>query len=155
MKCKDVQKNLVLFYYQEADTSLQKELKDHLDSCHGCQTFYAQARSTLQNIDDFDLEEIKSTMYWDRFTAQVMEKVQAPKIAKCWQEYIMIPRRLIPAVVAFAILLVVAIPRFRVYQAEKRMEQQLVQELELVEHMDILENLELLENMEELEQWKG
>ncbi len=158
MECKKIQQSLASYYYRELDIPVMSEIARHLETCPMCRTAYIEKRKTLILFSKEELEQEKSSAFWQDFQYQVYQKLEAEKTAGAWWRSLLIPRRLVPALAGAIALLFIIISSTRLGRREPEIipaDLQIVQELELMENYELIQDLDLLENFSEAEQLKG
>lgn len=157
MNCKDIQKNIILFYYHELDPVLSAHIEEHVHTCPECGKVFAELTSVLGKCE-VAADDDKSPEFWEQFSAQVMEKISSPRHSPKRTHVWMFAHRFLPAGIVFAVLLLGifrGVPHIKDYQTEKKTESELIQELDVVEDLEMLENLEFLESLDDLESLEG
>ncbi len=158
MKCKEIQQDMVNYYYQELDNAARSEITRHLETCAACRQTYVQIKNALALVAREQLEKDKSSAFWQDFQYKVYHKLEAEKTAGFWWQGLLMPRRLVPALAGAVILLLIIVTSARLVKHGPEMtssDLQIAQELELIENYELIQDLEILENLPEAEQLRG
>jgi hypothetical protein len=158
MGCKNIQPDLVNYYYRDLDGPRMSAIARHLETCAACRQTYVQIKKTLVLVAKEQLEKDKSSAFWQDFQYKVYQKLEAEKAADSWWQGLLVPRRLVPALAGAVILLLIIITSARLVKHGSEMspaDLQIAQELELIENYELIQDLDVLENLPEAEQLRG
>lgn len=158
MKCKKTQQVLVDYYYQELNGPGMLEITRHLETCSACRQAYARIKKTLAMVSKEQLEEDKSSAFWQDFQYKVYLKLEAEKMARSWWQGLLVLRRVVPTLAGAVILLLIIVTSTRLVNHRSEMtsaDVQIAQELELIENYELIQDLEMLENLPEAEPLRG
>jgi anti-sigma factor RsiW len=147
MDCEKIRSELVAYLDGELGGRAADEVRSHLDRCPACKL---EAERLL--AAGTALEEIADIEPSPDFTARAMQRaVAAPALAPASR--IQLLRRLMPAVAAAAVILVVSLwvllpsgPRS--IDSLPPAEQEIVRNMEILENLELLEDMELLDNLD-------
>jgi len=145
-RCKDVEKNLILYYYDEVDPSTKAELADHLESCTRCRSSWTQLKTTLDAIKIKEPELSES--FWQDYLRKVHQKIEDKRSHRYFP--LLLKPRFVQVVVTVVILLVIGFWGFKFYISKK--EDAFIREnYELIKNLELFENFEILRHLDEIE----
>lgn len=81
MKCKGVEKKLILYLYDEVSQAEKSQIKKHIESCRECGLLIEENRQLLQVISEGDKRE--SPPQWDRYWGHIIQRVNRDE-SKPW-----------------------------------------------------------------------
>ena len=143
MDCSKIKPELVAYLDGELSKGAAEEVRLHLERCPACQLEAKKLSAAGELFDAFgEIEPSKD------FTARTMQRalsVPEPAIARP-----RIVRRLVPAAVAAALLVVLTLWLVVPSRPEvlTPVEEDIVQNMEVLENMELLEEMEMLSDME-------
>lgn len=146
MKCKFNEEDLILYYYDELESSVKKQIQSHLEKCGKCVLTLEKLRATLNRIEltEPGLSEVK----WDNYRKRIYEKIEGESLRK--KPFFFTPRFAQTVAVA-ALLLVTVFGGLKFY--EKRQSDKFIMEnYELMMDLELIEDLEILRYLEEIEE---
>ncbi|MDI6800944.1 MAG: zf-HC2 domain-containing protein [Thermodesulfovibrionales bacterium] len=147
MRCRDAEKDLLLYYYEELDPSATEEIKRHLETCSRCLYSWEKIRTSLDKLKIKEHEPADA--YWNNYLEKVYEKIEA----KGSKKYFVVLKPAIVYVFAIILVIITGIGGFKVY--EKKQEDAFVtKNHEMIKDLELLENLEILQDLEEIENIK-
>ncbi len=144
MRCKEIQEELISYYYNELDETSKSEIEQHLRGCSKCISSLERLKTTLNSIEakEPDLPHV----FWQRYRRKVYGKIEGKKRLKpLW-----VPRF---APVAVTIIIALSLSIFggiRLYESKQEKEF-IAKNYELMKNLEFFEDLEILQNMEEIE----
>ena len=143
MKCKDIERDLILYYYDEIEPSAKAELKAHLESCDNCMSSWERLKDTLDaaKVKELDLPD----SFWQRYRSEVYEKIEGKKSFSPFK----MPR-FAPAAVMALILFFAVFGGIKLYES-KQDEAFISKNYELIKNLEVLEDVEILQHLEEIE----
>jgi hypothetical protein len=146
MKCKDIEKNLILYYYDEIDPSAKVELSSHLETCTKCKSSWDQLKTTLDVIKIKEPELSES--FWQNYLSKVHERVEGKKSHRYFP--LLLKPRFAQVIVTVVILLIIGFGGFKFYISKK--EDTFIREnYELIKNLELFENFEILRHLDEIE----
>ena len=154
--CPDHKETLWLDVYGELNPNVRPAWEKHLEKCEGCR----QERKQLLRL----LETVKAAMPYPALSREktralassITRKLGGEREETWWQKRLIgIPHRLIPALAAASILIVVfgwfSMKGLRSPSSMRSISNLQSEEQILVKDLDIIKNLELLEEMDTLQ----
>jgi bacterioferritin-associated ferredoxin len=81
MKCKGVEKKIVLYLYDEVSPAEKRQIKKHIGSCRDCGRLIEENRQLLQVLSRGEKKE--ATPQWDRYWGHVIQRVNRAE-SKPW-----------------------------------------------------------------------
>jgi len=73
MKCKDVEKKLILYLYDEVSQAEKRQIKKHIESCRECGRMVEENRQLLQVLSRG--EKKAAVPQWDRYWGHIIQRV--------------------------------------------------------------------------------
>jgi hypothetical protein len=73
MKCKNVEREAILYIYDDLSQSGKNELETHLESCQGCRRLVEQKRELLKVVSLGEKRE--SDPSWDQYWGKIIQRV--------------------------------------------------------------------------------
>ncbi len=73
MKCKDVEKKLILYLYDEVSQAEKRQIKKHIESCRECGRVIEETRQLLQVLSRGKKKE--AVPQWDRYWRHIIQRV--------------------------------------------------------------------------------
>lgn len=139
MICKEVERELINYYYNEVDTSTKAAISDHISGCPRCQASWKALNATLSSIE----RGIPPTKILEKGYLEGVFK----KIKRRQRQKLLIT--LASAITPFVLVVSLGVTG---YVVKTKIETSLaVQEYELIEQLDLVQDMELIQNLEELE----
>jgi hypothetical protein len=151
--CKELEEDLVLYYYQDLPEADRGRLEEHVHGCRRCDRFLEDLRKLLPQAAVKELPPF----FWPKYSAEVMEKIELSRRAR-WRNLIA-PARLwiLPAfgTAAVAVLALTLVFGKGGWNSRPEAPAMIPQEIlvdaanvEFFKSMDLLESLPALEKME-------
>lgn len=143
MKCKEIEKELIAYYYKETEPSMDAEISKHLEDCEMCATSWRKLKMTLNAVEVKELE--MPGAFWNKYLGRVYWKIKNRKAQKRF-----FTSRLVPVTAGVLTLLLVVFGGLRLY--ESRQEDAFISSnYEILRGLDVYQNLEVLQHLEEIE----
>ena len=144
MKCKNIQKELISYYYQDLNDALKAEIERHLGTCDKCMSSWERLKTTLNNIETKEPDFPHA--FWQEYRRKVYEKIEGKKASNLSR----FPG-FAPALAAIVIVLSLSIfGGIRFYESKQERDF-IAKNYELMKNLELFEDLEILEHMEEIE----
>lgn len=81
MKCKGVEKKLILYLYDEISQAEKRQIKKHIESCRECDLLIEENRQLLQVLSRGEKKE--AAPQWDRYWGHIIQRVNRDE-SKPW-----------------------------------------------------------------------
>ncbi len=152
--CLNQEKNLVLYAHGELDAVTGKKIANHLAGCEPCRSEYRQLVSLLGNIRETVATPVLSSKQVNSMVANIKWRLKSGEKEKWWRRYAdFAPSRIVPAVAAACILIIVAgIIGYQILDRAPQLPQlagRQSEDLMLSDHdLEIVKNLEFLKDMD-------
>jgi hypothetical protein len=148
MQCKDVQKELVNYYYNEAGNILKSAVDEHLGHCDNCASSLEKLKKTLDGIK---IEEpVLTDVLWERYSQKVYKKIDSRELPQEREFRLFRLPRLIPATAAAIVLLTALWGSVKLYES-KQEKTFISQNYDLIKNLEMFEEYEILQNLQEIE----
>lgn len=145
MKCKEIEKHLVSYYYGEFEPSKRLEINNHLEACGKCMSSWERLRALLDAIKVKEPEMPES--FWQDYRNKVYKKIEGKK---SFSPVNLFKPRLVPAVAMVMILLFTVIGGLILYES-KQEDAFISKNYELISDLELFEDFEILQYFEEIE----
>ena len=159
--CKELEEDLVLYYYGEIGNNEKHKLEQHLGHCVGCGRFIEDLHRLLPQIA---LPEELPQSFWDDYYRDTVAKLRDQREQKFYWRNLFAPMRtwMIPAfgtaviaALAFGVVLSKGTLNSLYNQAPERIPREIVTDTEQLEFFRSLDMLEALSGLEGLETSKA
>ncbi|MBI4709508.1 MAG: hypothetical protein HY759_00065 [Nitrospirae bacterium] len=148
MQCKDVQKELVNYYYNEVSNVIKSAVDEHLEYCNNCASSLEKLKNTLDGIK---IEEpVLTDVFWERYSQKVYKKVDGRELRQERKFRLFRLPRLIPAAAAAIVLLTAFWGSVKLYES-KQENTFISRNYDLINNLELFEEYELLQNLQEIE----
>jgi predicted anti-sigma-YlaC factor YlaD len=139
MICREVEGELVSYYYDEVDAATKSAISDHLSGCPRCQASWRDLRATLDRIE----RATPPTKILERdYLTGISEKIKRRQRQK-------LLATLASTITPFVLVVALGVTA---YFIKTKIETNLAtQEYELIEHLDLVQDMEIIQELEELE----
>lgn len=148
MQCRDVQKELVNYYYNDAGNVLKSEVDEHLGHCDNCASSLEKLRDALDVIKI--KEPILTDVFWKRYSQKIFEKIDSKKPHQGRTSWLFRLPRLIPATAAAIVLLTAFWGSVKLYES-KQEKTFISQNYDVIKNLEMFEEYEILQNLQEIE----
>jgi predicted anti-sigma-YlaC factor YlaD len=146
--CKELEQDLVLYYYSELNDNNQKRMEGHLESCPSCRFFLEELKSLLPLTLKSDEPP---TVFWENYTREVSAALAKAEENVSWWSQLSVYFRPWPLpALATALVIMIAVT-FTLTKRPWRTQDLPPTEEALLEAMPIAENLEFFKAMEFLD----
>lgn len=145
MKCKDVERDLILYYYGEIDDTLKSAIRNHIASCDKCAVAWERLKATL-DISDVKEPELPES-FWQGYRRKVYQKIEDKKSSA---RFGVLKPRFIQVAAMILVILLIGLGGGKLYKA-KQEEAFITKNYELIKNFELFEDLEVLQNLEEIE----
>jgi len=142
MKCKDIQKELVNYYYEEIDQIKRSKVYKHLETCKRC-AFEWEGLKDILNAAKVKKPDL-SDAFWERYRYKVYEKIEGKETAGAFW------RKFVPSSAIAAVLLFIILGSIKFYES-KQEEAYVYRNYEIIKHIELLEDFDVLQHFEEIE----
>ncbi|MFQ5900701.1 MAG: anti-sigma factor family protein [Thermodesulfobacteriota bacterium] len=139
MRCKDIKKELICYYYGDINEDVRKNLETHLEGCPDCNTFFKEIKETLQTVDKSAERQSPDR----RYVQGVYERIEKKKGG-----FPLFIPRLVPVTALVLLFVFLGLSRYKSVRREKDI---LLQNYEVIERMTMLEEIEVLEVLDILD----
>ena len=158
--CPDRKEILWLDVYGELGPNDRAAWEKHLEICEGCRQEREQLISLLQSVKTNTPSPVLSREEERTLSRSITRELRRDREERWWQKRLWgVPYRLVPAVAAASILVVVfgwfSMKGFRSPSSVRSFSNLTSEEQVLVKDLDLLRNLELLEEMDTLQKLVG
>jgi hypothetical protein len=159
--CKQLEEDLVLYYYGEIANNEKHKLEQHIGSCIGCGRFVEDLHRLLPHIA---LPEELPQSFWDDYYRETVSKLTHQREQKFYWRNLFAPMRMwmIPALgtaviaaLAFGVVLSKGNLPSLYNQPQERIPREIVTDTEQLEFFRSLDMLEALSGLEGLETSKA
>jgi hypothetical protein len=159
--CKELEEDLVLYYYGEIADEQKRRLEQHLGDCRGCGRFIEDLHLLLPQMA---LPEELSQSFWDDYYRETIAKLTHQRERKFYWRNLFVPMRtwMIPAfgtaviaALAFGVVLSKGSLSSLYNQPQERIPKEIVTDTEQLEFFRSLDMLEALSGLEGLETSKA
>ncbi|MBI5196174.1 MAG: hypothetical protein HZA10_07620 [Nitrospirae bacterium] len=147
MQCKEVQKELVNYYYNEAGNVLKSAVDEHLGYCDNCASSLEKLKKTLNGIKI--KEPALPDAFWKRYSQKVYKKIDSKKPHRERTSWLFRLPRLIPAAAIAMALLAVFWGGIKFYES-KQENTFISQNYDFIKNLDLFEEYEILQNLQEI-----
>ena len=139
MTCKDVERELVNYYYNEVDATAKSAISDHISGCLRCQTSWRDLNATLGSVE----RGVPPAKILERdYLTGVFKKIKKRQRHKLLVT-------LASAITPFVLMVTLGVTAYVIHT---RIETSLVaQEYELIEHLDLVQDMEIIQDLDEIE----
>ncbi|MDI6760094.1 MAG: zf-HC2 domain-containing protein [Candidatus Brocadiaceae bacterium] len=139
MTCKEVERELVNYYYNEVDATTRSAVSDHISTCPRCQVSWKDLNATLKGVE----RGVPPIKVIERdYLAGVFKKIKKRQRHKLLVT-------LVSAITPFVLMVSLGVSA---YIIKTKIETSLVaQEYELIEQLDLVQDMEIIQNLEDLE----
>lgn len=153
MKCKEIQPELVAYYYNELETEKLNLIGNHLKGCHLCQEALKEIEKTLAMVGK-RIDIPRSEKFWNAYLDKVYQRIEEDSFLSGLYRNIFIEPKLAPILVASLLILILAgsSSLYLINKNKKYEQMQLAQNIELFRDFEVIEDLDLLNNLELLEE---
>jgi anti-sigma factor RsiW len=145
MKCKDVERDLILYYYGEIDDTLKSAISNHIASCDKCASAWERVKATLDISDVKDPELPES--FWQNYRRKVYQKIEDKKSPA---HFGLLKPRLVQVAAMILVILLIGLGGGKLYKA-KQEEAFITKNYELIKNFEMFEDFEILQHLEEIE----
>jgi hypothetical protein len=155
--CKELEEDLVLYYYGEIADNEKRRLEQHIDKCVGCGRFIEDLHRLLPQMA---VPEELPQSFWDNYYRETVAKLAQQREQKFYWRNLFAPMRMwiIPAfgtAVVAALAFGVVLSKGNLYslynQPQEIIPREIVtdtEQLEFFRSLDMLESLSVLEGLE-------
>jgi len=159
--CKELEEDLVLYYYGEIADEEKRWLEQHLGDCGGCGRFIEDLHRLLPQMA---LPEELPQSFWDNYYRETVAKLRHQREQKFYWRNLFVPMRtwMIPAfgtaviaALAFGVVLSKGSLSSLYNQPQERIPKEIVTDTEQLEFFRSLDMLEALSGLEGLETSKA
>ena len=159
--CKELEEDLVLYYYGEIADEEKRRLEQHLGDCGGCGRFVEDLHRLLPQMA---LPEELPQSFWDNYYRETVAKLRHQREQKFYWRNLFVPMRtwMIPAfstaviaALAFGVVLSKGSLSSLYNQPQERIPKEIVTDTEQLEFFRSLDMLEALSGLEGLETSKA
>ena len=159
--CKELEEDLVLFYYGEIADEEKRRLERHLGDCVGCGRFIEDLHRLLPQMA---LPEELPRSFWDDYYRETVAKLRHQRESKFYWRNLFMPMRtwMIPAfgtaviaALAFGVVLSKGNLNSLYNQPQERIPREIVTDTEQLEFFRSLDMLEALSGLEGLDTSKA
>jgi len=145
MKCKDVERDLILYYYGEIEPFKEIGLKSHLESCDKCMSSWEGLKTLLESIKAEEIEMPES--FWQGYRRKVYQRIEEKKSPVYFG---ILKPRIVQVAAMILIILLIGLGGGRLYKV-KQEEAFITKNYEMIKDFELFENFEVLQNLEEIE----
>jgi len=156
--CKNLEEDLVLYYYGELTGPARADVESHLKNCDSCRLSLGEMSKLLPMTVEPDEPP---QAFWDNYSREMRRKLDAVVESETWWEKIAAVFRPLPmpvlatgAVVLLALTLTFGRGLWQ-SSAPSSDDAAFMEALPMAENLDFFTNLELLDNMDLLETLSG
>jgi len=156
--CRNLEEDLVLYYYGELSESARGNCETHLKNCEACRASLAEMRSLLPMTAAHDEP---AQAFWDDYSREMRRKLDAvTEREPWWQRFVGLVAPLpVPALATGAVLLLALALTFGkgLWQpsAPPPDDESFMEVLPIAEQLDFFSDMELLDNLDMLETLGG
>ncbi|HHT9120060.1 MAG TPA: hypothetical protein ACFYD3_05915 [Candidatus Hypogeohydataceae bacterium YC41] len=139
MICRQVEKEMINYYYNELDSATKSAISDHISGCLRCQSAWKDLKATLDSIEG----PIPTTkILQGDYLAGVYKKIKGKQRRRLLVT-------LVSAITPFVLVVSLGVTA---YIIKTKIETSLaIQDLELVEHLDLVQDMEIIQGLGESE----
>ena len=156
--CRNLEEDLVLYYYGEVSESARGNCEAHLKNCEACRASLAEMRSLLPMTA---AHEEPAQAFWDDYSRELRRKLDAVTERETWWRRIVgsVAPLPVPALATGAVLLLALTLTLGkgLWQSSTTAldDEALIEVLPMAEQLDFFSNMELLDNLDLLETLTG
>jgi anti-sigma factor RsiW len=156
--CRNLEEDLVLYYYGELSDSARSNCETHLKNCEACRASLAEMRSLLPMTAAHDEP---AQAFWDDYSRELRRKLDAVAERETWWRRIvaLVAPLPVPALATGAVLLLALALTFGkgLWQpsAPAPDDESFMEVLPIAEQLDFFSDMELLDNLDLLEMLGG
>ena len=156
--CRNLEEDLVLYYYGEVSESARGNCEAHLKNCEACRASLAEMRSLLPMTAAHDEPP---QAFWEDYSREMRRKLDAVTERETWWRRIVgsVAPLPVPALATGAVLLLALTLTLGkgLWQSSTTAldDEALIEVLPMAEQLDFFSNMELLDNLDLLETLTG
>ena len=156
--CRNLEEDLVLYYYGEVSESARGNCDAHLKNCEACRASLAEMRSLLPMTAAHDEPP---QAFWEDYSREMRRKLDAVTERETWWRRIVgsVAPLPVPALATGAVLLLALTLTLGkgLWQSSTTAldDEALIEVLPMAEQLDFFSNMELLDNLDLLETLTG
>ena len=156
--CRNLEEDLVLYYYGEVSESARGNCEAHLKNCEACRASLAEMRSLLPMTAAHDEP---AQAFWEDYSREMRRKLDAVTERETWWRRIVgsVAPLPVPALATGAVLLLALTLTLGkgLWQSSTTAldDEALIEVLPMAEQLDFFSNMELLDNLDLLETLTG
>lgn len=144
-RCKEIEKDLILYYYEEIDPPTGKSIEEHISVCKSCHNAWENLIDSLNAVKP--AEPALSDSFWHGYFDKVYRKIE--KRRRPLLSGILRPA-FVRIAVATVLFVVVISGGFKLYQV--RQERTFItRNYELIRDIEMFEDFEVIQLLDELE----
>jgi len=152
--CKNMEEDLVLYYYKEVSGAQQTRVENHIKECVPCRLYMQEMASILPSTV---MNDDPPETFWTDYNREMRLKLSEVREKKAWWQSLLgllqpWPRSAIAMAAVVALALTITLGKtFWRSQEPPPDDQALIEELPVAENLEFFKNMEVLDAMDFLE----
>jgi predicted anti-sigma-YlaC factor YlaD len=152
--CKNMEEDLVLYYYKELSGAQQTRVENHIKECAPCRLYMQEMASILPSTV---MNDDPPETFWTDYNREMRLKLSEVREKKAWWQSLLglfqpWPRSAIAMVAVVALALTITLGKtFWRSQEPPPDDQALIEALPVAENLEFFKNMEVLDAMDFLE----